>query len=85
MEDITQMLLLVLGVVFVVSGIVDAIFYRQMGDLAERVVNRIPESFIEDMFPTDPRGHDFRRGALVGGILFSIFGCAYIWVVLVIT
>ncbi len=84
MEDLARLLLLGLGAVFVIAGVVDAIFHRQMGDVAQRVVNRIPESLIEDMFPVDPRGYDFRRGALTSGVLFSIFGCAYIWVILAI-
>ncbi|MEU4363643.1 hypothetical protein [Promicromonospora sp. NPDC023987] len=84
MEDNARLLLLGLGVVFVIAGIVDAIFHRQMGDLAKRIVDRIPESFIEDMFPVDPRGYNFRRGALISGVLFSIFGSAYVWVILAI-
>ena len=70
--------------IFVIGGIVDAIFHRQMGDFAKRIVDRIPERFIEDMFPVDPRGYNFQRGALIGGVLFSIFGCAYIWVIFAI-
>lgn len=84
MEDFSQIFLLGLGIVFSLGGIVDAVFYRQMGDLTERLVNRLPEGFIQDVLPEDPRGYNFRRGALVSGILFSIFGCAYISVILLI-
>ncbi|GAA2220735.1 hypothetical protein GCM10010413_10160 [Promicromonospora sukumoe] len=82
MEDLTRLLLLGLGAVFVIAGVVDAIFHKQMGDVAQWVVNRIPESLIEDMFPVDPPGYNFRRGALIGGVIFAIFGCVYIWVII---
>lgn len=84
MEGLSQIFLLSLGSVFLIGGLVDLLFYRQMGDLTERLVSRLPESFVEDVLPQDPRGYNFRRGALVSGILFSIFGCAYIWVILLI-
>ncbi|MGI5191236.1 hypothetical protein ACQEVI_24070 [Promicromonospora sp. CA-289599] len=61
------------------------IFYRPIGRFFEWLIDHIIPPDLRDRFDVAPWGLGLEKSNLLAGGLFIIFGCVYVWVILVLT